>query len=138
MLVVHFTAISVESLLAVEFTAVAELTESLAAESSVMIVIAPPVSIPRPVVFAMEAVKPRSRANENAVHEILRSVIPVRSAGVWVIPIIAIRAGGWRTDGDGSRNVHRSRHAHANAYCDSNLGVGSGCHRAGEKYEKPE
>ena len=69
-LAVTFAAISAESLFAVEFAAAAELTEFLTAKSSVMIVIAPKISVPRRVEFAMEAMEPWTRADENAVHEI--------------------------------------------------------------------
>jgi hypothetical protein len=120
---------------ALELTALAKLMEPLTAESSVTIVVAAPVLISRPVEFAMEAVEPWSRADENAAHEISRGVIPVRRAGVGVIPIVAIRTARRRTHVNRSRNVCR---ANSDADADSNLGVSGRRRHAGKNHEKPE
>jgi hypothetical protein len=117
----------------VEFTPTTEVTESLAATEPAVIV-APVIAIPGPVVAATEAVEPRTRADENAANEIVGAVISVRRAGVWVIPIVAIRAVR-RTDVPRSGNVSGTD---SNAHPKSNLSVGGGSCHAREKHEKPE
>ena len=46
------------------------------------------------------AVKPRAGTDEETAAEPFRAVVPVGSAGVWSVVIIAVRAYGWRSDVD--------------------------------------
>jgi hypothetical protein len=51
---------------------------------------------------AVEAMEPRTRADENSADEILRPVIPVGRASVRVIPIVTVGADGRRSNISGA------------------------------------
>jgi hypothetical protein len=60
------------------------------------------------------AVEPRACADEKAAGEIARTVVTVRRAGVGVIPVVTVSAGGGRT------NISRANaYTHGNALCAS-------------------
>ncbi len=111
--------------LAMEIAELATITES-------SIIVAAEVTIAGPVISAVEAAEPRTRADKNAVVEVVGTVITVRRAIVWVISVISVGAVGRGTDVSRGRDVTGTN---SNAYAKSNLGIGS---RAHENYEKPE
>jgi hypothetical protein len=78
------------------------------------------VAVPRMPIKAMAiiAVVPRARANEDAVHEPVRPVIPIRSAGVRIVAIISIRT---------NRRRPHTRDYWSNANAHRNLSVSASC-----------
>jgi hypothetical protein len=58
-------------------------------------VVAPAITVPS---RSVKSVEPRPSADERAIHEPIRTVVPVWRAGVGIITIVAIRADRRRTD----------------------------------------
>jgi len=52
----------------------------------------------REAVPAVEAVEPRTRADERAADKVVRAVVAVRRARVWVVAVVTISAGGSRSN----------------------------------------
>lgn len=124
---------AVEPAIAAESVAAAEpaiATESVAATESAVIVAAE-ITIAGSIA-AVEAVEPRASADENAVIEVVGTVVTVRRASVRVISVVAIGTIGSGTDVSRSRGVAWTD---SNADSKSKLGVGG---RARENHEEPE
>jgi hypothetical protein len=95
--------LSAEALVPMEASA---MPSAFSTESTPPIVIPAPSVAPAPVVAAIvESVEPWPGSDENAVIEIIRAVVAVGCAGVWVITIVAVRAIRRRS------NVYRSRNS---------------------------
>jgi hypothetical protein len=87
------------------------------------VIVAPEITIAGPVIAAVEAVEPRTRADKNSAIEVCWPVIAVRRASVWVVPVVAVGAIGRRTDVGRWRNIARTN---SNADAKSHLGIGGG------------
>jgi hypothetical protein len=69
------------------------------------------ITVPGPTVITMPpvAVIPRTRADKDAVRKPARTVIAVRSAGIWVIRVVTIGANRSRTN-TGNHGTHANTH----------------------------
>ena len=70
---------------------------------------------------AIEAVEPRARSDEYPAGKILRAIVAVRSAGVWSVAVVAVRASGSRTNEERANPnrdlcIGSTRHNHEKPY----------------------
>lgn len=116
---------------AMEVAPAPEIAEAITTESAVAVKVSAEKTKARPVT-TVKTVEPGAGADKNAAVKVCWSVITVRRASVWVVPVVAVGAVGRWTDVSRGRNVARTN---SNADPKSNLGM---CCRAREHYEKPE
>jgi hypothetical protein len=99
----------------------ATVAASISTAVAATIAVAAPVSIDSAVAVAIAATEPRASSDEEAAIEPGRSVVPIRSAGVRIVVVVAVRAS-WRTIGIAV--IARTTNPDPNRYL--GMGVGSG------------
>jgi hypothetical protein len=142
-------ATSVEALVAVEFmipvpaafaaetvmaTEPVMIAKSIAIAKSVMIAVPATAVVFAPsaiVTASVEPVEPGPRPDEHAARKIVRSIVAVRCACIWGIPVVAVCAGGRRPD------VNRRWPHGPNAYAKPHRDLCMSSSRPRDKRQKP-